>query len=211
MCERPRPDPQSMPVALCTRVRALGHDDWRKLVQLVKFMAATKDDVLTLSMGEITALHNWVDASFAVHPDCKSHGGLVSIMKGGKGAILSGLEKQKLNTDSGTVAELAGTHQFSWRIVSAVVFLECQGHKAQENVLHQDNKSAILLEKNGCTSVSKRTRAVNVRHFQIKDYTDEKQLEIKCCRTDDMIGDYVTKRLQGYEFSKFRKAIMGME
>ena len=58
----------------CARVRAPGHDDWKKLVQLVKFMAATKDDVLTLSMGEMSALHSWVDASFAVHPDCKSHG-----------------------------------------------------------------------------------------------------------------------------------------
>ena len=45
----------------------------------------------------------------------------------------------------------------------------------------------------------------------MKDYTDEKQLEVRCCRTDDMIGDYVTKGPQGYEFSKFRKAIMGME
>ena len=71
-------------------------------MQLVKFMAATKDDVLTLSMGEIAALHNWVDASFAAHLDHKSHGRLASIMKGGKGAILSGSEKQKLNTNSST-------------------------------------------------------------------------------------------------------------
>ena len=180
-------------------------------MQLVKFMAATKDDALTLSMGEMAALHSWVDASFAVHPDCESHGGLVLIMKGGKGAILSGSEKQKLNTDSGTVAELVGMHQFSWRIMSALMFLECQGHKAQENVLCQDNKSAILLEKNGCASASKRTRAVNAQHFQMKDYTDKKQLEVKCCRTNDMIGDHVTKGSQGCKFSEFGKAIMGME
>ena len=132
-------------------------------------------------------------------------------MKGGKGAILSGLEKQKPNTDSGAVAELVGTHQFLWRIMLAVMFLECQGHKAQENVLCQDNKSAILLEKNGRASASKRTRAVNVRHFQMKDHTDKKQLEVKHCRTDDMIGDCVTKGSQGCKFSEFRKAIVGME
>ena len=74
-------------------------------MQLVKFMAATKDDTLTLSMGEMSALHSWVDALFAVHPNCKSHGGLVSIVKGRKGAILSGSEKQKLNTDSSTAAQ----------------------------------------------------------------------------------------------------------
>ena len=86
----------------------------------------------------------------------------MSIVKGRKGAILSGSEKQKLNTDSSAVAKLVGTHQFSWRIVSAVMFLECQGCKAQENVLCQGNESAILLEKNGRASASKRTRAVNV-------------------------------------------------
>ena len=43
-----------------------------------------KDDILTLSMGEVAALQKWAGASFAVHPDCKSHKGLVSIMKGGK-------------------------------------------------------------------------------------------------------------------------------
>ena len=69
----------------------------------------------------------------------------------------------------------------------------------------------VQLEKNGRASASKRTRAVNVQHFQTKDCMDEKQLEVKCCRTDDMIGDHMTKGLQGCEFSKFRKAIMGME
>ena len=92
-----------------------------------------------------------------------------------------------------------------------VMFLECQGCKAQENIMCQDDKSAILLEKNGRASASKRTRAVNARCFQIKDHTDEKQLEVKHCRTDDMIGDYMTKGLQGHKFSKFRKAIMGVE
>ena len=92
-----------------------------------------------------------------------------------------------------------------------MMFSECQGCKAQENISCQDNKSVILLEKNGCASASKRTRAVNVRHFQTKDHIDENQLDVKCCRTDDMTGDYVTKRLQGCKFSKFRKAIVGME
>ena len=135
----------------------------------------------------------------------------MSIVKGGKGAILSRLEKQKLNTDSSTVAKLAGTHQFSWRIMLAVMFLECQGCEAQENVMHQDDKSAILLEKNGCASASKRTRAVNVRCFQIKDHMDKKQLEVKHCRTDDMIRDCMTKGPQGHKFSEFGKAIVGME
>ena len=35
-------------------------------------------------------------------------------------------------------------------------------------------------------------------------------LKIEYCPTDMMISDYMTKGLQGMKFSKFRKAIMGM-
>ena len=95
----------------------------------MKFIAATKEDKLTLSMGDTLELGNWVDASFAVHPDCKSHGGLVSTLKGGSGAMSVGSENQKLDTDSSTAAEVAGTHQHLPRIIFVVPFLAAQGHE----------------------------------------------------------------------------------
>jgi hypothetical protein len=48
----------------------------------------------------------WIDASFAVHPDMKSHTGRT--MSLGKGSIYSMSQKQRLNTKSSMEAELVG-------------------------------------------------------------------------------------------------------
>jgi hypothetical protein len=47
--------------------------------------------------------------------------------------------------------------------------MEAQGYQDQDNILFQDNKSAILLEKNGKASSSKCTKHVNIQYFFITD------------------------------------------
>ena len=73
------------------------------------------------------------------------------------------------------------------------LFLEAQGLVVRSSVLHQDNKSAILLEKNGKASSSKRTRHINIRYFFVTDQVSKGNLAIEHCPTDQMIADYFTK------------------
>ena len=47
-----------------------------------------------------------IDASFAVHPNCKSHTGVYLTL--GHGCVLSTSVKQKINTKSSTESELIG-------------------------------------------------------------------------------------------------------
>jgi hypothetical protein len=89
------------------------------------------------------------------------------------------------------------------------LFLEEQGYRVSRNVLHQDNKSAILLETNGKRSSSKRTRAINIRYFFIADQVEKGSVEIKYCPTNLMIGDFFTKPLQGKKFEFFKDLILG--
>ena len=77
------------------------------------------------------------------------------------------------------------------------------------NILYQDNKSTILLEKNRKQSSSQRTRAMNIRYFFITDQSKRGNVEIKYCPTRIMVADYMTKPLQGALFKKFKKEIMG--
>ena len=79
----------------------------------------------------------------------------------------------------------------------------------KRNILYQDNKSTILLEQNGKRSSSKRTRAINIRYFFLTDQVEKGNLGIEYCPTTEMIGDYMTKPLQGKLFEKFKKQIMG--
>ena len=91
------------------------------------------------------------------------------------------------------------------------LFKEEQGYEIERNVLFQDNKSAILLEKNGKRSSGKRTRALNIRYFFVTDQIEKGCLTVEHCPTGDMIADFMTKPLQGKPFEKFRSLIMGHE
>ena len=56
--------------------------------------------------------------------------------------------KQKLNMRSSTESELVGVDVLMPSILSTLNFLKAQGYEVTKNILYQDNKSSILLEKN---------------------------------------------------------------
>jgi hypothetical protein len=97
----------------------------------------------------------YVDASFAVHPNMRSHtgGGLTM----GRGFPFVSFTKQKLNTRSSTESELVGVDDMMPIIVWICYFLMAQGYGVTQNLLLQDNKSSMLLEENGKASSGKRT------------------------------------------------------
>ena len=70
--------------------------------------------------------------------------------------------------------------------------------------------SAILLEKNGKALSSKRTKHIKIRYFFITDRVKKGDLSLAWCPTGDMIGDFMTKPLQGALFRNFRDQIMGV-
>jgi len=75
--------------------------------------------------------------------------------------------------------------------------------------LLQDNKSSILLERNGKASSGKRTRHINIRYFFITDRVNMKEVSIDWCPTKDMVANFMTKPLQGSHFKRLRDIIMG--
>ena len=89
------------------------------------------------------------------------------------------------------------------------LFTEAQGYPVENNIVYQDNKSSILLEKNGRDSAGKRSRAINIRYFFMTDQVKKGNVTIEYCSTDDMWGDFMSKPLQGEKFRKFRSLIQG--
>jgi len=45
--------------------------------------------------------------------------------------------------------------------------------------------------------------------FFVKDRVDKNELRIEYCKTNDILADYFTKPLEGKQFLRFRKVIMG--
>ena len=208
LCHRARPDIMPAISFLCTRVKESTEQDWNKLLRVMKFLEHTKTDVLTLSADGSNALHWYWDASFAVHQDYKSHTGGTFTM--GKGAITSTSKKQKLNTRSSTEAELVAVDDGMSKMLWTRLFLEAQGLTIADNILYQDNQSAILLAKNGKASSSKRTRHFNIRYFFVTDQVEKGNLTIKFCPTDEMQADYQTKPNTGAKFAQQRSILMNL-
>ena len=129
----------------------------------------------------------------------------------GQGMVSSASRKQKMNTRSSTEAEIVGRDDFVGPILWTRHFLEAQGMKINENILYQDNESAIKMGVNGRASATKRSRHLDIRFFYITDLVEKKLVTIKYCPTDEMTGDFFTKPLQGKKFIKFRRLVMGMD
>jgi hypothetical protein len=184
-------------------------DDYKKLARVARYLRGTMDMPLTLEASNAHVMKWWVDASFAVHPDMRSHtGGVFSL---GKGAMYSTSTKQKLNTRSSTEGELVGIHDVLPQILWTRYFLKAQGYDVKEAVLHQDNKSTILLAKNGRASSSKRTRHINIRYFFVTDRVASGELVVEHCPAKQMLADFFTKPLQGSLFIEFRDLIMNVD
>ena len=107
LCKRARPDVQTAVAFLCTRVKARDVDDYKKLGQVIQYLQGSMCmPPLTLEADDMSVNKWWADASFAVHPDMKSHtGGMMTL---GKGAIYGTSTRQKIKTKSSTEAELVG-------------------------------------------------------------------------------------------------------
>jgi hypothetical protein len=203
-----RPDTCTAITFLTTRVRAPDKDDWNKLVHLMRYIRGTRTMPLILSANRSGILKCWVDASFAVHPNMRGHSGGGLSLGGGFPIVSS--TKQKLNNRISTETEIVGADDFMPAIRWTRYFMKAQGYGVNDNVLFQDNKSSILLEKNGKPSSRKHAKHINIRYFFITDRVSKEEVSVVWCPTGGMIGDYATKPLQGALFRKFRDHIMGV-
>ncbi len=117
--------------------------------------------------------------------------------------------KHKLNTHSSTESEIVAVDNLILQILWARLFMKAQGFAVSDNILYQDNKSAVLLEMNGRASSSKRTRHIEIRYYYVADQVAKGDLRVVWCPTDEMIADFLTKPLQGKAFVKFWDLLMG--
>ena len=163
-------------------------------------------DKLTLRADGSGSLKWHCDAAFALHNDFRSHTGSTFTM--GDGAITSLNRKQSMNTRSSTKAEVVATDKIISPMIWRSLFLKAQGYPVKENILYQDNKSAMLLETNRCKSAGKHSHHLNIQYFYITDQKAKGHIDIRYCPTDKMIREYMTKPLHRAKFDNFQQQIM---
>ena len=198
LAKRTQPDLLLAVSFLCTRVTTPDVDDWKKLGRCLRYLNETKDLTLTRSSTDLSTIFWWVDASFGVHDDCRSHTGAVMMMNHGTMFAMS--SKQKLNTRSSTEAKLVGVNNAMTMILWMKHFIEAQGYPVCENVIYQDNESSMKLEKYGRQSSGKKTHHLDIRYYFVTDNVKQGTVEIRYCPTGDITADFFTKPLYSKNF-----------
>jgi hypothetical protein len=130
-------------------------------------------------------------------------------MSMGRGTIHCRSSKQKLNTKSSTEAEIVGMSDYIPYNIWLANFMKGQGYEIKNNVVYQDNQSAMKMEINGRTSCTGNSRHIDIRYFFTKDRIDKGEMTIEYCPTHRMLADFFTKPLQGKLFRMYRDVIMG--
>ena len=205
--KRTRPDLETSIGFLTKRVSKPDEDDWKKLKRVLQYCLGTIDEVRIIGASSLKQIFTWIDAAYAVHPDMKSQtGGCVSL---GIGILHAKSSTQKINTKSSTEAELVGMSEYLPYNIWMYNFISAQGYEIQDNVMYQDNQSAIKMEKNGRMSSTGRTRHIHIRYFWVKDLVEQKLIKIEYCPTENMLADFFTKPLNGYLFKYLKSFVMG--
>lgn len=209
VAKRARPD-LLLPVSyLATRVKSPDVNDWKKLGRVFRYAESTKDLVLTLEGDKLNTLKWYVDASFAVHDDMKSHTG--AMLSLGKGCVYASSTKHKINANSSTHAELVSVSDMLPQMLWTKNFIEAQGYDMGPALIYQDNQSAIKLEINGRASSGKKTRHIEIRYFFVADVVSQGNAKVVYCPTEDMLADFFTKPLQGSKFLRFRDTVLNIQ
>ena len=78
---------------LSTRVKSPTESDWKKLIRMLEYLKGTLKLCLKLKADNLQVAKWYVDASFSVHPDYRSHTGAVMTLS--EGIIISMSKKQK--------------------------------------------------------------------------------------------------------------------
>ena len=167
ICKRGRPDIEPALSYLCTRVVNPTTEDEEKLFRVLDYLSDTLDDDQIIGADSLDILYMWVDASYAVHPNMRSHTGGALLF--GTGILHGKSSKQKLNTKSSTEAELVAVSDYIPYHIWMIIFLRYQGYEVKKKVLYQDNQSAIKMETNGQNSCTGNSRHIDIRFFFVHD------------------------------------------
>ena len=208
LAKRTKPECLTAVSYLTTRVTKCTVDDLEKLQRLIRYIRATRDHGLVLMPGAGgVSVKLYVDASYGVHHDGKSHTGSCIVI-GDVGAVHCRSSKQLIVTKSSTEAELVGLSDSANQGLFIRTFLIAQGYHMPAMTILQDNQSCMALIARG-RSGAERTRHIQIRYFWVKERVDKGEAKMEYLRSEDMYANVLTKPLQGAQFVRERGCLTG--
>ena len=175
---------------------------------MIRYIRWTSDLGVVLRPGVLgIVVRLYVDASYGVHRDGKSHTGSCVVI-GDVGAVHCRSTKQQIVAKSSTEAELTGLSDSANQGLYIRNFLVMHGHRMSPVIVYQDNMSTMALISRG-RSGAERTRHVAIRYFWTKERVDNGETRIVHKGTKEMYANIMTKPLQGSQFVYGRTCLTG--
>ena len=80
---------------------------------------------------------------------------------------------------------------------------ELDKEPTKSTVIYEDNQSAISMARN--PQFHGRTKHIGIKYHYIREQVNNRRVELKYCRTEDMIADVLTKGLSRERFERLRQ------
>ena len=181
--------------------------DLKKLYHLLAYIKGVSNYTLKLNGSNFYSPTLFVDASYGINDRCRSQSGAILFF--GCGAIYRSSSKQTITARSSSEAELIALSDKCSVLVGVVNFLSDFHIHLTSVTVYQDNKSTIMMLRNGVPT-GKHVKHIHNRYFWLHDYMDQKLFSIQYIPTTNMVADILTKPTSGPIFKRFRDVLLGI-
>ena len=178
---------------------------WTAVKRILRYIAGTINFGLQFTRGGSIDCTGFSDADWAGDiNDRKSTSGY--LFKVGGGPVSWKSRKQTcvaLSTAEAEYMSLTLAAQEAMWLNRLLAELQSQKEPSKPAILYEDNQSAICMTKN--PQFHGRCKHIDIKYHFIRDEAKKGTIDVRYCRTDDMIADMLTKGLHAEQFVKLRE------
>jgi hypothetical protein len=204
---RTRYDIQQEVVHLASKSAQPTDADLAKVVLVLRYLSGTPRLGPTYYTMQGAVLKCYVDCSYGVHEDGRSHYGFSLHMGDDNAPFFVCSKKQSECVAIGSMeGEYVSLSSATRKVMEFRYFLDSIDFPQDgPTTIFEDNMSAINLAK--APSVTRRSRHIHIRHHYVRDCVAQGLVVIEYLSTDRMLADLFTKPFGPKKFISFRKQL----
>jgi hypothetical protein len=207
--QRTYPEIRPAVIKLSTKYYKATKDDMRKAVRVAEYIYGCKNTHKVVLNPKSMRLVSAADASYAEHPDGKSHSGGVVGFESDTSCYFGFVSsKQPVVAKSAGEAELIAQNKVGDLVEWARELLEELRFVQDKVPMLVDSTCAMQMVKQG-TGSFKRAKHIKVRYFWLKGLIDEGMIELIYTPTEELVADILTKPLTGWKFQYLLYKLLG--
>ena len=206
-----RYDIQKEVVHLSSKCSCPTQDDLAKVVLVMRYLSGTPRLGPTYHTTQGPTLVCYVDCSYGVHVDGRSHAGFSLHIGADNSPFLVSSRKQSDCVAVGSMeGEYVALSASARKVIEYRYFLESIDFpQGAPTVIFEDNMSAINLAQ--APAITKNSRHIFIRHHYIRDCVANKSIQLKHLATDLMLADFLTKPFGPKKYIAFRGQLFNIQ